>query len=321
MNSKVKKWLIIASLLMVMSIIIFVCVMSIYNWDWEKLSTESYKTNTYELEDGFSSISINTDTADVAFLPSENEMTKVVCYENEKAEHLVSVKEETLEINLDNNRKWYDYISVISFDNPKITVYLPKTDYEMLSVNSDTSDVKIPENFEFSNIKISGSTGDVDCRASVSETIDIKLSTGDINLQDINVGDVILSVSTGDINVKSVNCGGKLEANVSTGKTKLTDIICSKVISKGTTGDIGLYNVIAKDSFSITRDTGDVKFEKSDAEEITVKTSTGDVKGTLLSDKVFITESSTGDVKVPKTTSGGKCEIITSTGDINIAVN
>ena len=51
---------------------------------------------------------------------------------------------------------------------------------------------------------------------------------------------------------------------------------------------------------------------------IMVKTSTGNVKGTLLSDKIFVTDTSTGRVSVPKTTSGGKCEITTSTGDIEI---
>ena len=51
-----------------------------------------------------------------------------------------------------------------------------------------------------------------------------------------------------------------------------------------------------------------------------VNTSTGDVNGTLLSEKIFITDTSTGRVSVPKTTSGGKCEITTSTGDINIGI-
>lgn len=61
-------------------------------------------------------------------------------------------------------------------------------------------------------------------------------------------------------------------------------------------------------------------FDGSDAAEIYVRTSTGSVKGTLLSEKVFITETSTGSVSVPKTVTGGKCEIRTSTGDIQIEI-
>ena len=61
-----------------------------------------------------------------------------------------------------------------------------------------------------------------------------------------------------------------------------------------------------------------MKFDGCDADRIFVKTDTGYVKGSLLSDKVFIAQSDTGDVDVPKTITGGKCEIETDTGDIKI---
>lgn len=44
------------------------------------------------------------------------------------------------------------------------------------------------------------------------------------------------------------------------------------------------------------------------------------MKGSLLSDKVFLMQTDTGEVDVPKTVTGGKCEIITDTGDIRIDV-
>ena len=77
---------------------------------------------------------------------------------------------------------------------------------------------------------------------------------------------------------------------------------------------------IATESFSIKRSTGDVTFDGADAKSISVKTDTGDVKGSLLSNKVFITKTDTGDINVPSSTTGGKCEITTDTGDINLTV-
>ena len=61
-----------------------------------------------------------------------------------------------------------------------------------------------------------------------------------------------------------------------------------------------------------------MKFDSSDAAEIYVRTSTGDVAGSLLTDKVFMTQTDTGNVGVPQTITGGKCEIHTDTGDIQI---
>lgn len=81
-----------------------------------------------------------------------------------------------------------------------------------------------------------------------------------------------------------------------------------------------MKNVISKEKFSIERSTGDVMFDSCDAAEILVKTDTGDIKGSLLSDKVFITQTDTGSVDVPKTVIGGKCEITTDTGDIRIKI-
>ena len=63
-----------------------------------------------------------------------------------------------------------------------------------------------------------------------------------------------------------------------------------------------------------------MRFKNSDANDIFVETDTGHVTGTLLTDKVFITQTDTGDVDIPKTVDGGRCEIITDTGDIKINI-
>jgi len=77
---------------------------------------------------------------------------------------------------------------------------------------------------------------------------------------------------------------------------------------------------VAEQLLSIERSTGDVQFDGCDAGEIYVETDTGAVKGTLLSEKVFIVESDTGSIRVPKSVTGGKCEITTDTGDIKIDI-
>ena len=63
-----------------------------------------------------------------------------------------------------------------------------------------------------------------------------------------------------------------------------------------------------------------VIFNKSDAGEIYIETDTGDISGTLLSNKIFMYDSDTGDVNLPSVMSGGKCQIETDTGDIEISI-
>ena len=317
MSKTTKIWLFTAAFLVLIGCIIFGGVMTMLKWDFTKLSTGKYETNDHEIAENFKSISIITNTADIVLLPSENSKTSVSCYEQRNAKHFVSVKDGVLVIEVVDTRKWYEYIG-INFGTPKITVYIPHGEYGALLVKSSTGDVEIPKEFNFESMDISESTGNVTSFASVLTLMKIKTSTGNIRVENVSAGTLDLSVSTGGIAVSDVICEGNIKINVSTGKTKLTDIGCKNIISRGDTGDISLKNVIAAEKFSIERSTGDVTLDGCDAAEISIKTDTGDVTGTLLSEKVFIVDSDTGRVDVPKTLAGGKCEITTDTGDIRI---
>lgn len=300
MSKSTKIWLIVATSLVVLGIIFFGVVMAMLKWDFIKLGTAKYETNNYEISENFHNISIATDTADITVLPSDDGKCKVVCYEDIKAKHIVNVQNDTLIINEANNKKWYDHIG-ITFETLKITIYLPESEYSSLIIEESTGDIKISKNFRFENI-------------------DIDTSTGDIKLENITAGDIELSVSTGRIEVSNIECEGNFEIEVSTGKTKLTNIKCKNLTSDGDTGSISLTNVIAADKIDIERSTGDVIFDACDAKELYIETDTGDVKGSLLTEKVFIARTDTGRINVPKTTSGGVCEITTDTGDIIINI-
>ncbi len=319
MSKSIKSWLIIAVSLVAIGLIAFGAAMAAYSWDFTKLSAGKYATNTYEVNGAFDGISIDVDTTEVEFAPSDDERCRIVCLESEKVKHSASVQGGTLVIETVNTLKWYDYIR-FSFGTPQITVYLPESEYASLSIDTDTGDIAIPEDFTFEYLRIEGDTADVVCMASVLNTIEIKLSTGDIKADGITAGELELTTSTGNININSVAADGNITVGTATGTVMLNGVTCANFSAESDTGDITLTNVVGEGCFSIENDTGDVRFENSDALELSVKTSTGDVAGTLLSEKVFITETSTGNISVPKTITGGKCEITTSTGDIDIRI-
>lgn len=299
MRKKTRAWLITAALLILSGGILFAGVMTALQWDFGKLSTVSYETNTYDVTDAYHHIAVVTDTADIVFVPSENGNTSVVCYETKTVKHAVSVKEDTLVIEMVNTREWYEHIGV-NFGTPTVTVAIPKGEYDTLRVKASTSDVTIPKDFAFNTIDVCVSTGDVTNGASSAGGIKIKTSTGDIRVGDVSADTLDLSVSTGHVTA--------------------TDVRCQRFLSSGDTGDITLTNVVAAQALSIERSTGDVTFDGCDAAELFVKTDTGDIKGNLLSGKMFFVQTDTGDVDVPETTTGGRCEIITNTGDINVKV-
>ena len=319
MGKAVKIWLTVALVFVTLGVLLFVGAMIKNDWDFNKLSTVTYTTNIYDIDGDFKSISIDVETTRIEFAPADDGRCKIVCFEDEKVRHAVSVQNGTLVIDTVDTREWYEHFS-ISFDQPKMTVYLPGQAYESLRVKTDTGDIAIPKEFSFDTLKIDGDTSDVDCFASASHGIEIKLTTGDIRLEEIAAEQLRLTTDTGRIQVNTADVGANIRIETDTGKVELTDTSCNDLYAESDTGSITLKNVIGAGSFTIESDTGDITFDHSDATEISVKTDTGDVTGTLLTDKVFLTETSTGRISVPKTTTGGRCELKTSTGDIKIEV-
>ena len=319
MSKKIKLWLITATSFIVAGAIMFVVGMTLNGWDFTKLSTVKYETNAYNIEDGFKSISIETYTSDIKFVLSNDGICRVVCTERENVNHSVVVRNGKLEIKAVDTREWYEYIE-LGFGSEKITVYLPDAEYASLLIKASTSDITIPKDFKFENIDISVSTGDVETQASASSGMKINTSTGNVSVKDVTSGKINISVSMGNVHLSSVKSDSDIKIKVSTGDSKLKNIECGSVISSGSTGDIELKNVVATKLFSLERSTGNIIFDKCDANEIFAETSTGDVKGSLISDKVFITKTDTGDIDVPKSIVGGRCEITTDTGDIDITI-
>ena len=78
--------------------------------------------------------------------------------------------------------------------------------------------------------------------------------------------------------------------------------------------------MIADEKLSAESTSGGVELDGCDGGAIYIETSSGSVKGTLLSDKIFITDTSSGRVDVPRSSVGGECEIITTSGNIVIKI-
>ena len=319
MSKTTKIWLIVGASLLVVGLIMFASVMFAYKSDFNNMNSSEYETNIHVIEDEFDNLSVYTDTADIVFALSDDGKCKVECYEEKNAKHSVAVSGTSLVINVVDERNVYDYIN-FDFSTPKITVYLPKTEYASLSINEDTGDITMPKDFKFETVSVSLSTGDVDFRASASGSIKIKASTGNIRASGLSADTLGLTVSTGKVTVNDVTCDNDVKIAVSTGKAFLSDIECKNFESVGSTGDINLRKVTASQNFKITRTSGDVEFDHCDADEVYIKTGTGDIEGDFLTEKTFVVTTNTGDVEVPRTTNGGRCEIITSTGDIEIEI-
>ena len=187
----------------------------------------------------------------------------------------------------------------VAVSDGTLTVQAPDgrklADHFLFNFKTPEITVYLPEG-AYAELGIKTDTGDVEIPADFSfDRVTVKGDTADVTCLASAKDGVAIALTTGAIHIAGIHTGA-LELETTT----------------------TLDNVVAADTINIERDTGDVEFRAGDAGAIFVKTSTGDVTGTLRSEKVFLTETQTGKVEVPKSINGGRCEIRTDTGDIKI---
>ena len=314
-------WLIIAVILIIAGAVLFTAVMSARNWDFASLdNSEPYKKTVFEIGEPFENIDIQGHTEDIMLLPSQDGAVRVEICEPENCIPKCAVKDGTLTVEIEDARKPLDHIG-FSFgtQQPAVTVYLPQGEYGTLKIAEHTGMIVVRD-FTFDRIGISDTTGDVYCYASSKGVLKIGTDTGDIALAHLSAGSAELSVTSGRVSADTVSCTGDLNVTVTTGKTTLKDVNCGSFTTSGDTGSVRMENLIAAGKILIRRTTGDIRFDRCDASELSVRTDTGDVKGTLLTDKIFVAGTDTGDISVPGSVNGGKCEIVTDTGDIEMRI-
>ena len=197
-----------------------------------------------------------------------------------------------------------DIFFAVSTDGKcKVQCYEYEKEKHTVSVQNGTLSIKLEDNRSWRDyvaVSFSSTKVKIYLPEGVQPTITLQVSTGDVYARGITADVFSISLSTGDVEMQNVSC--------------------NQLISTGSTGDVELTNVICNEKLTIKRSSGDVELKGCDAGEILIKTSTGDIEGSLLSAKVFIVDTKTGDKRVPSTTSGGRCEITTKTGDIEITI-
>ncbi len=284
-------------------------------------SKEKQVTNTHELEGTISNFKIDNAVSNVSFMIAQDGKQKVVCKESEKMYHTVSLADNTLSIGFKDEKKWYENIFNFNYVKYSVDIYIPSGEYDSLTLRSSTGNVDVTESLSFNTVDVELSTGNVTFKADVNDSLKLKASTGNISVTATETKTLNIETSTGSIYVNEVSVEKDIALKASTGHITLKEVTGDNLIVNTSTGDVTLKQTILNKNIKIETSTGDVKIDGSDAETINITTTTGDVKGSLLSDKVFYVESKTGHINVPHSTTGGLCEIKTTTGDVDIYIS
>ena len=220
--------------------------------------TVKLETNEYEIKETFENIKIITDTADIDFVLSENLNTLIICEEHKNIKHSVNVKENTLLVEVNDNRKWYEHIGI---STSKITIYLPKNEYDELITESDTGNIRI--------------------KSINANKLDLSTDTGNLKIVNIKCKNLFSTLDTGNILLENVIAEEKFKIETDTGNVRFKDSDASDIFVKTDTGNVTGNLLTDKVIFSKSK-TGDIDVPKVMADEkCEIITETGDIKITI----------------------------------------
>ncbi len=338
MNGK-KTVLIIALCLVAAGLILSGVALASSGFHPEKLVREpsSLKETTYSVEEGFTALELRTGAGDVRLLPSDDGKCRVECMENEEQTHRVEVKDGVLRV----ARQVGDPTGV-SFrfvERDCVRVYLPERAYERLTLETSSGDVDCPAEFSFGEALVETSSGDAAFRSGVSGDLTVSAASGNVTVEGVSpaslsvstasgsirivgvaAGDLSLSAASGDLSLENVALSGEAKLRTSSGDQSLKNVSCASLNAESSSGEKRLTDVLASGELRCESSSGDLILLRCDADSLSLSATSGEVRGSLLTEKIFFTETSGGSVRVPRSMSGGKCEVHTTSGDIRLTV-
>lgn len=310
-------WLIVAAALVISGLLCFSVTMAVNGWNMKSLETVKTEEKEQEISEDFDVIEVESASATIKICRSNDGRARIVLAERENSEITVNVSGKVLSIKESGSENWYQNIG-ISFTEKTVVLYLPKDTYESLAVTNASGDIEVESGFTFGALSAHTTTGDINVNSSVTGKLTLSATTGDVEIEEITAGEIEISVTTGKVEAESVTATGTAAVSVTTGDAEISGCTFGVFESTGSTGDIELENTVINGDCTVGRSTGDVKLLNFDAENISITTTTGSIKGNITGEKIYITETSVGKAVTPKTLSGGKCLLTTTTGDIII---
>jgi DUF4097 and DUF4098 domain-containing protein YvlB len=166
-------------------------------------------------------------------------------------------------------------------------------------------------------ITLGGKTVDGACTAA---TADLEATSGEIRVRTVTLDSLTAQTGSGGIRMESVTVTEATDLETTSGEITLLYTTCGTLTAETGSGGIDLTDTTVTGHIQAETTSGSIRFARADAETLDLKTTSGSVKGSLLTPKIFYTDTTSGSVDVPKSTKGGLCEIKTTSGSIHITI-
>lgn len=280
------------------------------------LDTRNLQARSYTVDEEFSSVKIVESSSNVYILPTKDKTCRVECYEGEKTHYDVRVENDTLNI---TRRDRHNFIEFGIFSEAPLTVYLPENEYDAIDVSTASGYVEFGGAFTADKVNIDTASGDMSVSSLSCKKLTADGASADIELNNVDCEELSARTTSGEIELADIRAR-EVSAKSTSGDIDLRSVRAGSLKTTTTSGEMELENVLVDGKMSLESTSGDIGLERCDAAELKISSTSGSVYGSLLTGKTFIAHSTSGDIDIPRTDNGGRCEVSTTSGDITLFV-
>ena len=115
-----------------------------------KIKEDKIEEKVFTTEESFENIKLDLKTSNLEFVLAEDNKVTITYGEKAYYTHEFSVKDNTLVVKEDENIPWYERIFHFNWKAAKMTIALPKTNYDSLYLDGSTGSLTY-SGFDFNN--------------------------------------------------------------------------------------------------------------------------------------------------------------------------
>lgn len=273
-------------------------------------------SHTYTPEQTFTRLQINVVSSHVTLLPAGDGPCRVEYTQYASHPVTVAVEGDTLRI----TQKWGWSFDMLALQRTDVVVYLDQAQYEAASVVATSGSLELQAGLTFGTLRGETTSGRITCNASAQRELELDSTSGRITAENLTAGSFSAETTSGAIELSALTIDRELELDSGSGRITADAITCGSAELETTSGGIELTDLVSRGSLDAETASGGLHLTRCDAADLSLETVSGTVRGSLLTPKVFRTETVSGTIRVPDSGSGGVCHIETVSGSVTITL-
>lgn len=294
---------------------------SLQSKDPDEISIMQFTEKSHSITDQFTRIEINTLNSSVEILPSKDGTCHIVCDDNEKLYHEVSVKESdqgtTLHITQHDEWEWYETIGGMYWNrDPVVTVYLPETEYSFFDIVSAGGDVTVTPGFQVQSAFFRTTSGNIVLSEIYANQLGVYSTSGDIGVRSIRVElEVYLENVSGFTQVEDLTSTDLTLATTS-GDIILNAAVAEYMSVSAISGNVTLSSCKFSSTASINNISGFVEIIDSVCGEQTIHSTSGELRLRNVQTNMLELSSISGHIELWDVISKGNVYLQTDSGEV-----